>query len=244
MISCKQSTNSNRFDFLTELTVLVGESEQKFVLHKSLVCKSSEFFQASVSVQWKEGQENTIRLPDCTPQTFSTYIGWLYTNEVDFLEEDEKNLPWVENDGTPLTQTLKLTKRAIDCYQLGDMVLDTGFSNAVMDELIKICEKCSTVPSYESIDYAWQKVPHGSKMIELMGNFYSTEMDVKEFDKMLPKLPAEFVFMVARAGIRDKLCDYRMRQPIRKLRCHYHQHRSLEETCTSERCECAECQKA
>lgn len=210
-------------------------------MHKSLVCKSSEFFQASVSVQWKEGQYNIVRLPDCTPQTFSTYIGWLYTNEVDFLEQDEKKLAWIEKDGTPLTQKLRLTKRAIDCYQLGDMLLDSGFHNAVLDQLINICQKCNTIPSHESINHAWKTIPHRSKLVNLIVDLYATKVTIKEFDMELPRLPVVFVSMVAMAGVRDRQCDGR--KLASKAKCHYHKHGSLNESCTSERCMCAECRK-
>lgn len=223
--------------------MLVGKSEKKFTVHRSLVCKSSEFFEASTSIRWKEGQENTVRLPECEPSTFTTYIGWLYTSEVDLLEADEKEVPWVDKDGTTLTQRLNLTRRAIDCYALGDMVLDNGFLNAVVDELISISEKCNTVPGHESVKYAWDKIPKDGKLADLLVDFYAVGLDVKEFDAMLPELPAEFVARIARAGIRGRLADSRGRKPTGKLKCHYHKHGSLREACTSDRCMCAECLK-
>ena len=140
-----------------------------------------------------------------------------------------------------LTQRLRLTRRAIDCYKLGDMLLDTGFMNAVVDELIRICEKCNTVPSHESVNHAWENIPNNSKLVSLMADFYATEMGVREFDNTVAKLPVEFVAMVARAGIRDKMVPHQMRKPARKLRCHYHKHESSWEKCTSERCRCADC---
>lgn len=141
----------------------------------------------------------------------------------------------------PLTQRIKLTRRANDCYCLGDMILDNAFTNAVIDELLRICEKCETIPSYESINYCWEKLPHDSKLLDLFAELYATEMELKDFDMIVTKLPAEFVVKVAKIAIRDRKANFDMRRPMRKLKCHYHMHKSVKENCTSGRCKCAAC---
>lgn len=80
------------------------------------------------------------------------------------------------------------------------MLVDTGFLNAAIDELIRICEKYNTVPSHESVNHAWESLPNDSKMIALMADFYATEWVVQDFDGMVSKLPPGFVANMARVG--------------------------------------------
>ncbi len=60
--------------------LIVGpENDQKeFVIHKDLLCATSEFFQRAFSGRFTEGQTQEMRLPEDDPQVFSFFCDWLY----------------------------------------------------------------------------------------------------------------------------------------------------------------------
>ncbi|KAK3715690.1 hypothetical protein LTR37_006915 [Vermiconidia calcicola] len=220
-----------KYDFTNDVTVLIGKDEKKFALHKSLICKSSIFFWAAYSGVWKESKEATVRLPETETQSFTTYVGWLYTERVDLLEEPEQKLPWTDKKGETLPHRLPLTRRAIDCFALGDMLQDVNFRNAVITELMCICKMGDTIPSLRSITCMWEVIPQNSKMVELIAEYWAAECSTKEFDASVDMLPDGFVKMLARVGIRDKHMASDMRKPSMREKWRYHEHASENEKC-------------
>ncbi len=66
--------------------VLVGEAEQRFVAHESVLCATSGFFRDSLSGDWLEGKERVVRLPEQSHEAFNVYLTWLYRNTIDLPE--------------------------------------------------------------------------------------------------------------------------------------------------------------
>lgn len=54
---------------------------EKFTVHDKLFSASSEFCHTMLDKDWKEREENRIKLPDIEPDDFRMYVRWLYTNE-------------------------------------------------------------------------------------------------------------------------------------------------------------------
>lgn len=52
------------YDYDSLITVLVGAGEERFTVHKDVICVKSKFFRAACSDRWQEGQEKVVRLPE------------------------------------------------------------------------------------------------------------------------------------------------------------------------------------
>lgn len=87
-------------DFMEAFTVVVGDEEQHYVLHKCMAT-TSDFFAAALNGSWKESKgernqswipanltdsirelENLIKLPDHTGEHFNSYLQWVYTGKI------------------------------------------------------------------------------------------------------------------------------------------------------------------
>ena len=218
------AANPHRHDFEEDITVLVGKSEQSFILQRSLLCTSSEFFRLACVRDHEESGRSVIRLPEVHVDTFNTYIVWLHTKEIDILEGSEAKLPWTDEHGRTLLQRLPLDYRLIDCFSLGDDVQDASFRNSVIDEFIRLSEKDDTIPGLSSISYMCKKLSHDCRLVEVAADYYATHSDLYDFDKRLPRLPSSFVTAIARAAVRDRYRTLSERQPANREKCHYHDH--------------------
>ena len=76
-------TRHTRFLYDSLVTVLVGQEpeNQRFNIHKNLVCSVSDFFSAALTGNFKEA-DGTITLSEQDPETFKYFIHWLYTGDL------------------------------------------------------------------------------------------------------------------------------------------------------------------
>jgi hypothetical protein len=66
----------------TELvTIYVGNKPAQFVIHKKLLCDTTDFFLKAFSGSFKES-EGVLRLPEESPGVFSLFIDWLYRSRI------------------------------------------------------------------------------------------------------------------------------------------------------------------
>ncbi len=64
------------------VTVYVGPSKKKWVLHKNLLCARSSFFETAFGGNFKESKENAIYLPEDDKAAFELLAGWLYNGGI------------------------------------------------------------------------------------------------------------------------------------------------------------------
>ncbi|KFY95133.1 hypothetical protein V500_02917 [Pseudogymnoascus sp. VKM F-4518 (FW-2643)] len=67
------------------VTVYVGPREKRYSVHKALLTSQSEYFEKALNGKFKEADEQTIRLPEDSPDAFDLLIGWLYQNQIPVL---------------------------------------------------------------------------------------------------------------------------------------------------------------
>ncbi|KFY80385.1 hypothetical protein V499_00756 [Pseudogymnoascus sp. VKM F-103] len=67
------------------VTVYVGPREKRYSVHKTLLTSQSEYFEKALNGKFKEADEQTIRLPEDSPDAFDLLIGWLYQNQIPVL---------------------------------------------------------------------------------------------------------------------------------------------------------------
>lgn len=76
---------SSHFD--TIVLVKVGPEEQKFTIHKGLLCAVSTYFKAALEGGFKEAEEQMINMPEDDVEVFEHFQLWVYTGS--FMEAGE-----------------------------------------------------------------------------------------------------------------------------------------------------------
>ncbi|KAF4632013.1 hypothetical protein G7Y89_g6109 [Cudoniella acicularis] len=78
------STSSTTANFLGEalgnqtVKIYVGEKRKEFLVHKDLLCKTSDFFAKGFNGGFKESQEGEMYLPEDSPGAFFFLVDWIY----------------------------------------------------------------------------------------------------------------------------------------------------------------------
>jgi hypothetical protein len=60
------------------VTIEVGAEKEHFVVHQSLLCTKSPYFDKALSGSFQEAITRFIRLPDISPVLFRIFVAWLY----------------------------------------------------------------------------------------------------------------------------------------------------------------------
>lgn len=211
----------------------MGSEEAKSVVHKHILCRSSEFFQAAYRGEWREAIDKVVRLPEVDPDTFDLYLGWLYTKQIDLPSvpaagfRDDEALEQEEDD---------LLHSLINAYALGDVVADTSFRNAVVDKardmLIPPHPKRVVLPGFREITELYCRVPRRPKLSRLFVDIWVFYLaDGASFAKHLQDIPTDFVAEVASICMEERTMRFADREPTRRSRCFYHEHRNDSDKC-------------
>lgn len=196
----KAFSNNCRFNSAVA-TVIVGETKKDFFVHETLITRSSSFFQAALSKNWKEGQTKTVELPGTKPEIFHIYLDWLYTGpQFAFTKatvasdrvSTEIRKPGAAATTPPQPSAPASTAPSVhhewikwhDCYELGSYLLDTDFRDALID---MATEKMSSEDEYnvDSTKYIYPsstgQSPHRKLAVELAVNVW--------FDQSFQQVP-------------------------------------------------------
>ena len=76
--------------YKTVVTVYVGPDSYAFTVYKELLCHDSPFFKAALEGSFKEGDEQTVSLPDDEVETFKIYQTWLNTLQLRYNFDHEE----------------------------------------------------------------------------------------------------------------------------------------------------------
>ena len=79
--SLNNKANGSRFVDVTAITLRVGPEKKLTVVHKDLLCGTSAFFAAAFESLFKEGQNQTMDLPDEDPEILDQFLEWLYSKD-------------------------------------------------------------------------------------------------------------------------------------------------------------------
>jgi hypothetical protein len=99
------------------VTLYVGPTRKKFIVHKNLICDSSDFFKKAFTGNFVESKEGTINLSEDDPDVISIFIHWLYTAVV------------------PLGNAEDYLHNLYELYFFADKVCLTVLKDATMDSI-------------------------------------------------------------------------------------------------------------
>lgn len=118
-------------------TVLVGPNEESksFTLHEQLAREKSDFINAAFRNEWKESEQNIIRLPDYHPEHFELFLLWIYNHTIFSSKEGDE----------PVQQLGGVDKewdRLASAWVLGAYLQAPDFRDAVTDAIIEKLSSC------------------------------------------------------------------------------------------------------
>ncbi|KAF4635212.1 hypothetical protein G7Y89_g2884 [Cudoniella acicularis] len=73
------------------VNIYVEPKYKNFPIHKKILCDRSEHFSKAFNGDFKEGLEQTMRLPKESPNTFEDFITWLYRGNLPSWTSKKRN---------------------------------------------------------------------------------------------------------------------------------------------------------
>lgn len=167
------------------ITILVGEEEHRFTVHKDMICAKSKFFRAACSERWASGVEKIVRQPEGTVEDFQIYVEWVYTSKVTLDTEDLD----------------KQQARLMDLYILGDIVDDYQLRNATMKRLIANVRKGVESVQSSQLVKVYAATMTGSPLRRFIVDWTLRNFDRESIKLYIAQDPAEFVQELAVAAL-------------------------------------------
>lgn len=65
-------------DLIDTVTLLVGVKNEKFTIHKSVLCAQSKFFEAACKNEWMDSNDRSLKLPEDESDCIRAMITWMY----------------------------------------------------------------------------------------------------------------------------------------------------------------------
>lgn len=159
------------------VTILVGQFEHQFHVHRVLLCSHSLFFRQMLeSPHFTEGKENVVRLPEDDVTSFAVFAHYLYVwdrcnmgsilkgsrgEDVDSCYEEDQSVVELGSDMNPVPQTDPTSYDCdftlqFSCYVLADKLQAPMFKRLIMNEILGHGLFCKENLTTEHIYYAYE----------------------------------------------------------------------------------------
>ncbi|KAK7617018.1 hypothetical protein IWX50DRAFT_682018 [Phyllosticta citricarpa] len=137
-----------------------GDNPKVFQVHEVLLRSSSSFFEKALGGDWKESKEKMVPLPDEDVEIFSIYQKWLLLNKLLInsrnetpreamgvhLAKDFETDPESSSVTSFEARSTNIFNTLLECYILGDHLMDSKFKNAIVDEILDLISRYYTYP--------------------------------------------------------------------------------------------------
>jgi hypothetical protein len=123
-----------------------SEEVEKFLVRKDLATRHSRVIEKALDPKsdWKEAEENVVRLPEETPETFQAFLTFLDTGVIHLRHFGEANDE--DTDGEVLKESTDWDS-ITDAWLLGDRILSTSFKDAVVDMVVSLAVGDGELPT-------------------------------------------------------------------------------------------------
>jgi hypothetical protein len=132
---------SHKFTTDNLVTLDVGPSHHKIIVHKHSITRNSEFFSAALGKKWIESQTRTIELLEEIPEHMEYYCDYLYSGELptkDFINR---------HDGDFMEPNFELLA---NLYVLGERRMDTKLRNVLFTRYF-VSKSCPSSLDFHSL---------------------------------------------------------------------------------------------
>ncbi|KAK3715691.1 hypothetical protein LTR37_006916 [Vermiconidia calcicola] len=226
-------TKRLKINYSHEVTVLVGDTSQRFMVHKDILCWNSPFFQAACSKNWWEGIEKIIRLPDHAPIAFSIYVDWRYQGVVDLWQGDEHQQTTItDTEGEERPDDGPRNDRLIRSYILGDMLQDYKFCNVVIDAWFDLFEGTLQIPHHDNINLIFDTFPETSKLRQLITHELAFDTMPETYKDQNDRYNPQVWKAIAEMSVTEADIAHDLKKPKTRGKCFYHVHAEGEARCS------------
>ncbi|KAK4960285.1 hypothetical protein LTR10_003179 [Elasticomyces elasticus] len=169
------------------IKVLVGLTEEVFLIHRPILCSSSGYFTARLKPEWSRQSSDEVRLPDADHSAFNIYVNWLYMrgitrSSLDDDDEDAQSEEWLN---------------LADAFVLGDALVDSEFQASVLETLRFMSgsrqRKSFWAVATEVVAVIYDGTPTGSPIREVLLDLFLLHADGQLSDDDILALPEEFL---------------------------------------------------
>ncbi|SMR54040.1 unnamed protein product [Zymoseptoria tritici ST99CH_3D1] len=209
-------------DFTTvPIKVQVGTPSTIFHVNKDVLVASSDYFQAALAPEWKEGKTRTVDLPDDDPKSFGLYLAWLHTRRMHLsIDGDITGGNWIE---------------VFNTYALGDKLLDPDFKDALTDTAACLVSKPNsrvkgvTMPLQCELQTLYEKTLVSSTMRRIIVHKFARLNNWN--DLISEHYPSAFLRELCKA-VADKAGETPLETTTKAAaRCAFHEHKVGAENC-------------
>lgn len=171
-----------------------------FLIHSSLLTNSPILIIALKSI-WKEGQDNTITLPEQDREAFGIYAKWLYNGRVAIASPDRG----AESDDDSMDTGGPFDAehtRWENCYALADCLQDTDSKDALIDTAVSYMKDHGDGSScpWHTLGPTIYKYSHvDRKHRDFVVKITATFLDVEDVEMLVGRFECE--------GFVDVFCD-------------------------------------
>lgn len=177
----------------------------------------------------KEGQANTIPLPEQDPKIFSTYLQWLYTGE---LVAVDKETPSPEDERKERLSFCNASLSVlISLYLMADMLLDTRMQNAVSDDLLASTKATKFAPRLGHVNRIYETTRQGCVLRRLAVDLFATCVAQSRFVTHGQQYPTQFLSDLVVRLMAMREAGRRVTDPYNAAKCFYHDHDEANPTC-------------
>lgn len=159
---------------------------------------------------WTASQERIIRLPDHCPSTFAVYQDFMYSGRISSQTQPPSVKEW---------------SVLVDCYALGQQILDSDFKDAIVDAFIEKSEGEEVCPVHltKRIYDATPKLSPLRQLIVAMHKYRGSEGWFKEKSRKYYNEEAMFDICKELMSVRGEPLDSEV-PPYKYDSCIYHEH--------------------
>ncbi|TVY89195.1 Kelch-like protein, partial [Lachnellula willkommii] len=168
--------------------IVVGAAEQKFIIHKDLICHHSPFFRSAFNSRFMEGETQAMTLEDVDPAMFGAVVNWLYTQKIEEMQQDEDGHVVAIREGR-LVLLGKL-------WMLGQRFMMPGFQNKVMSRLRSKVVLCGANDLRQFANYAWES--NSDLLRRFAVDRFATMTEEKMFSDVVDDLPPGLLADIAK----------------------------------------------
>ncbi|KAF2163135.1 hypothetical protein M409DRAFT_57802 [Zasmidium cellare ATCC 36951] len=207
----------SKHNYADTCKVIVGSRKDEFVMHTAFATAKSSFFKSTISQDWKEGKEKTVRLPQHEAGTFHVFVHWIYSGSLDFSI--------VDNTGAHDPPSYLNCGRV---WALAHYLGAPQLQNQVIDRIIhKVARGDTRNVALSSLKHIWQITPPGSTIRQLLTNCVASENRAYNGVGEAEELPEEILL----EATRQHLYGASKNVPTMEHRCNYHEHDEGEPRC-------------
>ncbi|KAF1844021.1 uncharacterized protein K460DRAFT_357663 [Cucurbitaria berberidis CBS 394.84] len=196
-----------------------GESSKSFFVHKDLITRRSGFFRKALnsygkdgSLQWLEGEEGSVKLPEDEPAVFGSYAQLLYQGRLPIYEKvptitaDDKKafagaLSKVSNE-----EYLLLAKLYVFCEKIQDVEAKGTLISAFVEATSRVRENgWRTFPTLQPIKYIYDGTTELDPIRGLLVDLYVINAELSWVIGSRPEhCPPDFLHRVMLGMLADR----------------------------------------